>query len=180
MCIRDREEGGSNGLERPEPDQHAQVRGQAAQSRADDEDPEAVDVEEFVSPHVSEPTDGGHRGHQNQEVAQTHPGHRTDTCVERPLQGGQGDGHDAGVELAHERSDAHSGHGQPECVRPAPYHLGAPRLDDQVLPTHRPHLIECVHSLDCAGLVSTKIIDISCCTDKLCKWIRAASNTSWP
>ena len=133
-----------------------------------------------MSPHVGEPTDGRHRGHQDQEIAQTHPGHRTDAGMEGPLQGGQGDGHDARVELAHEGADADSGHGQPERVGPAPDRLRAPRLYHQVMPSHRPHLIECVHSPDCAGLTSRKIIDIYCVNDKLYKWISAASNTSWP
>ena len=133
-----------------------EVRSQSAQRRADDEDAEAVDVEELVPPHVGEPTDGGHRGHQDQEVAQTHPGHRTDAGVEGPLQRGQGDGHDAGVELAHEGPDADGGHGQPERVGPTPDRLGSPGLDHQPLPSHRPQLIECVHSLDCAGRLVQK------------------------
>ena len=91
--------------------------GQAAQRRADDEDSEAVDVEELPAPHVGEPAHGGHRGHQDKEIAQSHPGHRADAGMERPLQRGQGDGHDAGVELPHEGPDADGSHGQPEGVR---------------------------------------------------------------
>ena len=77
-----------------------------------------------MTPHVGESTDRSHRSHQNQEVAQTHPGHRTHTGVERPLQGGQGHGHDAGVELAHEGPDADRGHGQPEGIGPTPIASG--------------------------------------------------------
>ena len=104
---------------------------QAAQRRGDDEDHEAVDVEELAAPHVGEAADRGDGGHQHHQVAEPHPGHRAHAGVERLLQGGQGHRHDAGVQLAHEGPDAHGGHGEPGRTGVLPDGPGAAGLGKQ-------------------------------------------------
>ena len=51
----------------------------------EDEDDEAVDVEEFAAPHVGESPDGRDRGHQHQEITQADPCHRSHAGVELSL-----------------------------------------------------------------------------------------------
>ena len=118
-----------------------EARGQAAQGRADDEDPEAVDVEELAAPHVGEAPDRGHRRHQDQEVAQAHPGDRAHAGVERPLQRGQGDRHDAGIELTHEGPDADRRHGQPVGVGSVSDDGRSPGFHHQPMPSDRLQLL---------------------------------------
>ncbi len=125
-------------LQRPEPAQRAEVRRQPAQDRGQREDHEAVDVEQLAAPHVGETPDGDDGGHEDEQVGQSDPRDRTDGDAEGVLQGGQGDGDDGRIELAHERADAHGGHGEPVGVAALPYDLGPPRLDQQPVPRPRP------------------------------------------
>ena len=99
---------------------------------------EAVDVEQLAAPHVGEAADGDDGRHQDQQVRQADPRDGTDGNAEGVLQGGQGDGDDGRIELAHERTDAHGRHGEPVGVAALPYDLGPPRLDQQPVPRPRP------------------------------------------
>ncbi len=125
-------------LQRPEDAQGAEVRGQAAQHRGQGEDDEAVDVEQLAAPHVGEAPDGDDGGHEDQQVRKADPGHGADRDAEGVLQGGEGDGDDGRIELAHERTDAHGRHGEPVGVAALPYGLGPARLDQESVPRPRP------------------------------------------
>ncbi len=130
--------GRPDGLQGAEAAQRGQVGCQAAQHRGAGEDDEAVDVEELAPPHVGEATDRGDGRHQHQEVRQADPGDGPHRGVEGALQRRQGHRDDGRVELAHERADAHGGHGEPRGVRLIPDDLGPPRLDEQAVPGPRP------------------------------------------
>ncbi len=131
------EQGGADGLDRPEADEPSEAGGESAQRGAEDEDAEPVDVEELAPPHVGEPADGHHGRHQHEEVAEADPGDRADAGVEGVLQGRECDGDDARVELAHEGADAHRDDGEPEGPRTAPDPVGALRFDQEPLPPGR-------------------------------------------
>ena len=113
-----------DGLQGPGPVQYHEVRRQAAEGRADDEDAEAVGVDELAPDHVGQAAHGGDRGHEHQQVAEADPGHRGQAGVKGLLQAGQGQGDDAGVKLAHEGAGAHRGHDEPMSV-PVLRHRGA-------------------------------------------------------
>ena len=130
--------GGPDGLQRTKAAQRREVGREPAQNRRKREDDEAIDVEELAAPHVREASDGGHRGHQDEQVGEAHPRDGTDRRVEGVLEGGKGDGHDGRVELAHECADTHGGDGEPVGVGPLSDRLGPPRLDEQPVPGQGP------------------------------------------
>ena len=125
--------GRAHGLQDAEPGKGSQARGQPAQGRAEDEDTEAVGVQELAAGHVRHPPHRGDRRHQDEEVAEADPGHGAEAGVERALQGGQGEGDDAGVKLAHERAHAYGPHGQPRGARRPGDGPGAGRFGEEPL-----------------------------------------------
>ncbi len=131
------EESSADGLEHTEADEPSEIRREPTQRGTDDEDAESVDIEELATPHVGEAADGHHGGNEDEEVAQSHPGHRVDPGMEGALESRERNGHDAGVELAHEGTDAHGSDGEPKGPRSVPDPIRALRLDHQPLPSGR-------------------------------------------
>ena len=134
--------GGTDGLDGAEGVQSQKAGSGGTEHRADDEDDEAVEVEELPTHHVGKPPHGRHRGHQHQEVGQAHPADRGHPGVEGPLKGRKGQRDDAGVQLAHERTHAHGGHGQEVTPGKPPDRLGAPGLDGQLVPSGGPFVVD--------------------------------------
>ena len=128
------EHGGPQALEDPKSIERHQGRGEPTQGRADREDDEAIHIEQLATDHVGETAHGGDTGHQDEQIAQSDPGDGSHACAERRLQGREGDRDDAGVQLPHERADAHGGNGQPVGVRTIPDCCRAPGLDQQTVP----------------------------------------------
>ena len=82
-----------DGLQGPGPVQYHEIRRQAAEGRADDEDAEAVGVDEQLAPdHVGQAPHGGNGGHEHQQVAEADPGHGGPSWRERPPAGWGGPG----------------------------------------------------------------------------------------
>ncbi len=108
--------GRADGLQGATPTQRGKVRSETTQKGSHDENDEAVDVQKLASPRVGQAAKCRHRGHENHQITQSDPGDRPEAGVERRLHRGEGDGDDAGVELAHERTDAHCSHGKPMSV----------------------------------------------------------------
>jgi hypothetical protein len=133
--------GRTEGLEGPEAVQHHQAGGGGTQHRAGHEDGEAVEVEELAADHVGEPSDRRHRGHQDQQIAQADPADGTDAGVEGPLEGGKGQGDDAGIQLAHEGPDADGRHGQQIALVQIPDGPRTTRFDHESLPRSGPGLV---------------------------------------
>ena len=109
-----------NRLENPTGHQDRQGRGRPTEQGSDHEDDEAVDVDQFAAGHIADPTEHHQCRHHGQQVAQTDPGDRPHRDMEVPLERGEGQGHDARIELAHQRPESDCHHRQPGRTRPFP------------------------------------------------------------
>ena len=83
----------------------------AADARGEHHEP--VQVHQLAAVPVRPAAHRHQQRHQRQQVGQRHPLHPGQARAELALQRGERQRHDAGVELAHERPEAHRGHRQP-------------------------------------------------------------------
>ena len=125
---------GSDGLEHARGDQDRQRRRQAAQRGTDGEHAEPVHVEQLAPDRVGDPADRRDGRDQHQQIRERHPLDRAQARVQVAAHPGQRDRHDARVELAHERADAHGRHHVPVRARALAHRHRPPRLAQQVVP----------------------------------------------
>ena len=92
-------------------------RRERAGRRADDEDAEAVGVQELAADPVSDLADRRDGAGKDEHVDEHHPFDGSDRGVEVGAEEGQRGRDDARVELAHERPDAHGADREPGCRR---------------------------------------------------------------
>ncbi len=103
----------SGRLHHPDRDQHAQRGGQPAPRRRRGEQHEPVQVHQLAAIPVRPAAHRHQQRDQRQQVGQRHPLHPGQGHAVLALQRGERQRHHAGIQLPHERPEAHRGHRQP-------------------------------------------------------------------
>ena len=123
-----RDQGGTDGLQDPEEDQRRQVRREAAQARAKDEEEEAAGVEELAADHVGKPAEDRHERRHGQQIGDRDPAHAAEARPEFDFEPRQQHLCHAGIDLSHARADAYRSDHEPAIRREAGDRLRRRRL----------------------------------------------------
>ena len=106
-------------LERAEPDEGADARGQAAQDAGRREDRKSGEVDLPERDHLAQAAEREEQAADDQQVGDDDPLDRRQVDPERPADAGQGDVDDGPVERRHERAERHGREHEPAAIHAA-------------------------------------------------------------
>jgi hypothetical protein len=108
-----REQRRADRLQYAEGDEHRQVGRKAAERGAEHEQKEARGVEELAPDHVGQASEDRQERRHRQQVGDRDPAHGAEPRAELMLEGRQQHLRNAGIDLPHERADAHGRDDEP-------------------------------------------------------------------
>jgi len=117
------EERRADPLDDAECDEHRQVGGKAAQPRAQHEQEEAAGVKKLAPEDISKPPEDRQERRHGEQIRDRDPAYRAQLRVEFRFKVREEELRDAGIDLPHERADAHRAHHEPAVGRRPREHL---------------------------------------------------------